>query len=64
MDSIRLIGAEDVSQAARNMAGAAESMKAAANHFDNVMDQHHRWADEWLARFETAVKQMPLMGTA
>jgi hypothetical protein len=52
-----LIGAEEVSRAASSMQDAAEQMKQAASSIDFSLETHRRFMDDWLSRFETALKE-------
>lgn len=58
MDSINLLGAEDVRRAGAAMGGAAETMVQASRNMDGSLERFQRWADDWLARFEAAVEKM------
>lgn len=49
---IVLLGAEDVSQAARNMRGAADDMLRAANQISESLLAHQRFMDDWLVRLD------------
>lgn len=57
MGTVQLIGAEDVRSAGYTMQHAADAMKQAANSFDDTLERHRRWMDEWLSRFETAIEK-------
>lgn len=52
MDSVRLIGAEDVAQAARNIVGAAEQMSRAAQQIEDATLRLSAMLDEKLAALE------------
>jgi hypothetical protein len=56
-DYITLMGAEDVSRAASRMQSAADSMNNAASYFQSIFEQHQRFMDDWLTRFEAAQKE-------
>lgn len=70
--SMHLDGAEDVRRAASTMSGAAESMQSAANTFseavtglrnqmwenESAMERHREFMEQWLTRFEAAVKKL------
>lgn len=49
---VTLMGAEQVSTAARTMSGAASEMLRAASNIDDALGRHQRFMDEWLNRFE------------
>jgi hypothetical protein len=55
MDSIYLMGAEDVSSAASSIRLAAEGMQSAASWMTEALQQHQRFLDDWLARFEAVL---------
>lgn len=52
MDSIHLIGAEDVQRAGHHISVAAEQMGRAAGNIDESLERHRRFLDDWLQRFE------------
>jgi hypothetical protein len=54
--SINLNGADQVERAARLMEGAARQMSRAAEHTEAVLQQHQRFLDDWLTRFEAIVE--------
>jgi hypothetical protein len=39
------------------MQHSAEAMKQAANSFDDTLERHRRWMDDWLLRFEAAIEK-------
>lgn len=55
---VTLMGAEEVRSAANTMMSAASGMRDAASSIDNSLDQHRRFLDDWLSRFEAAVERM------
>ena len=55
MDTMILIGADDVRAGGAAASHAGAEMKQAAATIDYALEQHRRWMDEWLARFETAL---------
>ncbi len=55
MDSVYLIGAEDVKNAGYVFQGAATDMRNAASWMAEALQQHQRFLDDWLARFEVVV---------
>jgi hypothetical protein len=57
MNAVHLIGAEDVRSAGCAMQHAAEAMQQAADSFDNALERHRQWMEEWLSRFEAAVEK-------
>ena len=57
MDTIYLAGAEQVSNAAQTMAGAAKEMQRAAGNIDHSLMMHQRFLDDWLQRFESVLEQ-------
>lgn len=56
-DFIYLVGAEDVRSAGNTIASAATDMRAAVNNLDGVLLRHQTFMDEWLIRFEAAVRE-------
>jgi hypothetical protein len=58
VESIHLLGADDVRSAGYAMRDAAGEMKRAAESVDFTADQHRRRVEEWLARFEALVERM------
>lgn len=53
-DYVTLLGAEQVQSAANSMQDAASRMQRAADTMADAFDRHHRFMDDWLARFEAA----------
>lgn len=53
---IRLLGAEEVSQAARNICGAADQITRAAEYMGNTVDRLVRVLEEHASRIETAMQ--------
>lgn len=58
-DYVTLMGAEEVRSAANTMLSAASEMRAAASSIDSSLEQHRRFLDDWLQRFEAAVSAVP-----
>jgi Sec-independent protein translocase protein TatA len=54
---IYLVGAEDVKNAGHNMQSAAGTMRQAASSIDCSLELQQRFLDEWLARFEAALRE-------
>jgi hypothetical protein len=54
-DHITLLGAEQVQTAANTMRNAAEEMSRAASNLDYALENHRRYMDDWLSRFETII---------
>ncbi len=52
---ITLMGSEQVQSAAGQMQRAAEDMRQASRNFDDAMQRHQRFMDDWLQRFEAAL---------
>ncbi len=52
---ITLLGAEDVRSAGHSMSSAATEMKRAAGEISYALEQHHRFLDDWLMRFQDAM---------
>lgn len=56
-DYVTLLGAEQVSSAGHTMREAAREMQAAANSTEWALEQHRRFMDDWLSRFEAALEK-------
>ena len=56
MDTINLMGAEDVRNAGHTMQQAASEMRQAALTISEAMETQRRFLEEWLARLE-AIKE-------
>ncbi len=56
MDSINLLGSEDVQRAALNISGAAEVMSRAAGNLELVLQRQQMFMDDWLMRLEDILK--------
>lgn len=54
-DYMHLIGSEQVQSAGSEMRRAAEDMQRAASSFYGTMQQHQRFMDDWLQRFEAVL---------
>ena len=52
MQTVELIGAEQVQRAGHTMREAAADMQRAANEITEAMERNRRWWDEWLHRLE------------
>ena len=57
MESMVLMGAEQVGRAGHNMSSAAEQMNRAAGQIDEALRQHQRFLDDWLLRFEALISR-------
>ena len=56
MDTMLLIGADDVRAGGYAVGRGAQEMKNAAATMDYSLQQHRQWMDEWLMRFESVVQ--------
>lgn len=56
-DYITLLGAEDVQRAANSMRQAADDMQRAANLYQESTYQQQQFMNDWLIRFEQALKE-------
>lgn len=56
-DYITLLGAEDVRRAASNMTAAAHEMSRAAANIEAALQNHQRFLDDWLMRYEKAKEE-------
>ncbi len=54
---ITLLGAEQVQSAANTMTRAAESMQSAANNMQYAHEQHQRFLDDWLQRYQQLLEK-------
>jgi hypothetical protein len=57
VESIYLMGSEDVQRAASRIASAAEEMQRAGSNMAGAFEQHQRFMDDWLSRLEAALSQ-------
>ena len=55
METIVLMGSDDVQRAGANMQDAAETMRRAADAISFALEQHQRFMDDWLARLEAVL---------
>ena len=55
MESMHLIGSEEVARGGRAVREGAAEMQRAVSSLESVLHQHRIWLDEWLARFESAL---------
>jgi len=58
METIHLIGAEDVRAAGSAMRSAAADMNRAAASIDESLSRHHNFLDDWLSRLEQILKEI------
>lgn len=59
MNTIHLIGAEDVQRAGRNIGDAAQTMRLCAAEIESSLERQRMFMDDWLRRFEYVVSCMP-----
>jgi phosphoribosylpyrophosphate synthetase len=59
MRDLVLIGADDVRSAGGTIARAAETMSSAASTISSALEQHQRFMEDWLQRFEFVIDKMP-----
>ncbi len=57
METIVLIGAEDVQRAGSTMRDAATEMSRAAETIREAFSQQQRFMDDWLMRLEVALEK-------
>ena len=57
METMLLVGADDVRNASHRMQSAAESMQSAAAHIENALHQRRQWEEEFLLRLEAALER-------
>jgi hypothetical protein len=53
---VTLLGAEDVRAAANTIRSAAQTIQQAASSMEAALDRQRIFLDEWLYRFEEAMK--------
>lgn len=58
METMVLMGSEDVSRAAGQMREAASEMNRAAGSIEFALRQHENFMNDWLSRFEAAIERM------
>lgn len=56
METMVLIGAEDVRAGGQAASHAGAEMKQAAATIDYALAHHQRWMEDWLQRFERVVE--------
>lgn len=56
---VTLLGSEQVARAGSSMQSAAEQMSRAASEISEALQRHERFMDDWLARFEAAMRPLP-----
>lgn len=57
MDSMILVGADDVRRAGQQMMQAAQQMSDAAGRIEAAFYQRRQWEEEYLARIEAIVRE-------
>ena len=57
MDTMVLLGAEEVGNAARSIAESAQQMRQMPGSLQATLYQHQQWMDDWLARFEEVLRE-------
>lgn len=57
LETILLIGADEVRSAGNTIANAADSMRQTQNWQTEEMQRHRIFLDEWLARFEAVLER-------
>ncbi len=55
METMLLLGTEDVHRAASRIQDAADTMNRAAGNMDEVFHRQRLFMDEWLQRFESVI---------
>jgi hypothetical protein len=64
MNTMHLLGAEQVERAASSMNAAADKMQQAARDMDYVLGNHQRFMNDWLERLQNVLEEiMPQEGT-
>lgn len=57
MDTMYLAGSDEVRSAGNTIRSAAEEMRSAASNIQYALEQHQRFLDDWLARYELAMEK-------
>ena len=57
METIYLVGTEQIQNAASSMRQAAHEMQSAAAEIQSAFEMHQRWADQWLADFRDIMEK-------
>lgn len=55
---VHLVGAEQVSNAAHTIQSAATDMRNAGSNMAEALQQHQRFLDDWLNRFEAVLTKL------
>ncbi len=58
MNTMHLIGAEQVERASGQMTRAADDMQKAASSMAFALEQHQRFLDDWLQRLEGTLEEL------
>lgn len=58
MNTVVLVGAEQVSNAGHNIRAAAAEMQSAASLIQSALDQHQRFMQQWLEDFGAIVEKL------
>ena len=61
MNTMYLVGTEEVQRAAQSMRVAADTMRAAADNLDSSLERHRQYLDEWLVRLEAAIDRLSIL---
>lgn len=59
MEAMILVGAEDVRHGGNACREAGDDMQGAASRIKFALEQHQRFLDDWLARFQDALTTQP-----
>jgi hypothetical protein len=57
METMVLLGTEDVKNAGWRMVAAAQEMTRAASQIDEALSRQRQFMDDWLVRFEMLMQQ-------
>jgi hypothetical protein len=57
-DYVTLLGAEQVANAGRQIASAADDMRQAGSNIDDALRRHRYFLDDWLLRFADVVEKL------
>ena len=57
MNTMTLLGTEDISRSASRMRDAAETMANVSGNLQAVLEVNQRFMDDWLLRFERVLEE-------
>ena len=57
METIHLMGAEDVRSAGASISRSAETMRQTISYMDEILSRQQRFMDDWLLRLEQILNE-------